>query len=156
DFILAHESADEAALCAAILRGGFEYQGQKCSAASRIYLPESMGKRLLDRLCAEVDAIPMGDVCDFRNFMGAVIDRKAYSSITDYIRAADGKGAKVIAGGKYDDKDGYFIRPTLVRADDPHHKLICEEIFGPVVTIHLYRDFGEALDLVDRGSPYAL
>jgi len=156
DFILAHESADEAALATAIVRGGFEYQGQKCSAASRIYLPESMGKRLLDRLCAEVEAIPVGDVCDFRNFMGAVIDRKAFQSITGYIRAADGKGARVIAGGKFDDSEGYFIRPTLVLAEDPKHKLICEEIFGPVVTIHLYRDFESALELVDSGSPYAL
>lgn len=156
DFILAHETADEAALATAILRGGFEYQGQKCSAASRIYLPESFGKRLLDRLCADVEAIPMGDVCDFRNFMGAVIDRRAFTSISDYIRAADGRGARVVAGGKCDDSEGYFIRPTLVLADDPQHKLIREEIFGPVVTVHLYRDYEDALELVDKGSPYAL
>lgn len=156
DFILAHESADEAALATAILRGGFEYQGQKCSAASRIYLPASLANRLLERLSAEVATIPVGDVADFRNFMGAVIDGRAYQSITGYIRAADGNGARVIAGGTFDDRDGYFIRPTLVLAEDPHHELIREEIFGPVVTLHIYRDFESALDLVDSGSPYAL
>ena len=156
DFILAHESADEAALATAILRGGFEYQGQKCSAASRIYLPESFGPGLIERLSAEIEKIPVGDIADFRNFMGAVIDRRAFQSITGYIQAADGKGARVVAGGKSDDSEGYFIRPTLVLADDPQHKLMREEIFGPVVTVHLYRDFESVLGVVDRGSPYAL
>lgn len=157
DFILAHESADEEALIAAIVRGGFEYQGQKCSAASRIYVPAPMWARIKDRLCAEIDSIRIGDVADFRNFMGAVIDRRAFTSITGYIRAAgELPGAKVIAGGQSDDREGYFIRPTLVEATDPQHRLMCEEIFGPVVTLHPYTSFDEALTLVDRTSPYAL
>jgi 1-pyrroline-5-carboxylate dehydrogenase len=156
DFILAHESADPAALGTAILRGAFEYQGQKCSAASRIYLPQTFGPALLEKLSADVATIRVGDVSDFRNFMGAVIDRKAFQSITGYVRAADGQGARVIAGGKSSDSEGYFVWPTLVLADDPQHKLMREEIFGPVVTIHLYKDYDKVLELVDRGSPYAL
>ncbi len=162
DFIIAHESADEDALCTAIVRGGYEYQGQKCSAASRIYLPESIWGRVRERLVSDIDEIAMGDVADFRNFMGAVIDRKAFESITGYIRAArEVPGAQVIAGGKADDREGYFIRPTLVLAEDPAHRLMCEEIFGPVVTVHVYKARGEegyreALRLCDQGSPYAL
>src|SRR4029078_1049507 len=98
-------------------------------------------------LRARVCAMPVGAVCHFRNFMGAVIDRRAFQSISDYIRAADGKGARVIAGGKCDDSEGYLTRPTLFLADDPQHKLIREEIFGPVVTLHLYRDWENALEL---------
>ena len=158
DFILAHESADEDALITAILRGGYEYQGQKCSAASRIYVPQAMAGRLLDRLSAAVNSLPMGDVCDFRNFVGAVIDRRAFASIRGYIELADGKagGARILAGGVCDDSEGYFIRPTLIQADDPRHRLMSEEIFGPVVTLHVYRDYQQALELVDTGSPYAL
>ena len=158
DFILAHESADEDALVTAIVRGGYEYQGQKCSAASRIYLPQSMGKRVLDRLVAQIDGLRMGDVADFRNFVGAVIDRRAFQSISGYIALADGQpgGARVLAGGTCDDSEGYFIRPTLVQAEDARHRLMCEEIFGPVVTVHVYRDYEEALQLVDTSSPYAL
>ncbi len=158
DFILAHESADEDALVTAILRGGYEYQGQKCSAASRIYLPQAMATRLLDRLSSEVNSLRMGDVCDFRNFVGAVIDRRAFQSIRGYIELADGVpgGARVLAGGVCDDREGYFIRPTLIQADDPRHRLMSEEIFGPVVTMHVYRDYQEALELVDTASPYAL
>jgi len=157
DFILAHDSADEEALIAAIVRGGFEYQGQKCSAASRIYVPAPMWARLKDRLVAEIESIRIGDVADFRNFMGAVIDRRAFTSITGYIRAASElPGARIVAGGQSDDREGYFIRPTLVEASDPNHRLMCEEIFGPVVTLHPYTSFDEALTLVDRTSPYAL
>ena len=157
DFILAHESADEAALATAIIRGGYEYQGQKCSAASRIYVPETLWPRIKDRLCAEIDGIQVGDISDFRVFMGAVIDRRAYTSISGYVQAArDLPGGRIIAGGQYDDSEGYFIRPTLVEAQDPMHRLMCEEIFGPVVTLHVYRDFTDTLSLVDRTSPYAL
>ncbi|HND12481.1 MAG TPA: L-glutamate gamma-semialdehyde dehydrogenase [Pseudomonadota bacterium] len=157
DFILAHESADEDALVAAIVRGGFEYQGQKCSAASRIYVPRPLWGKIRDKLCAEIESIKVGDPTDFRNFMGAVIDAGAYSSITSYIRAASSiPGARVLCGGESDDSLGYFIRPTLVEAEDPRHKLMCEEIFGPVVTLHVYDDWQEALRLVDTSSPYAL
>jgi 1-pyrroline-5-carboxylate dehydrogenase len=157
DFILAHESADEDALVTAIVRGGYEYQGQKCSAASRIYIPQAMAGRVLERLTADINGLPMGDVSDFRNFVGAVIDRRAFQSIRGYIELADGKsGARILCGGVCDDSEGYFIRPTLVQADDPRHRLMGEEIFGPVVTLHVYRDYEEALQLVDTSSPYAL
>lgn len=159
DFILAHETADEEALIAAIVRGGFEYQGQKCSAASRIYVPRAMWARIKDRLVGEIESLRVGDVADFSNFMGAVIDRKAYNSITGYIRAAEDPalpGARVLCGGQSDDREGYFIRPTLVEATDPLHKLMCEEIFGPVVTLHPYESWDDALRLVDSTSPYAL
>ncbi|MFO0623079.1 MAG: L-glutamate gamma-semialdehyde dehydrogenase [Polyangia bacterium] len=157
DFILAHDSADEDALVAAIVRGGYEYQGQKCSAASRIYVPQTLWGRIRDKLCAEIESIRMGDPSDFRHFMGAVIDAGAFQSITGYIRAASAvPGARVLCGGESDDTHGYFIRPTLVLADDPRHKLMCEEIFGPVVTLHVYDDWKEALRLVDTSSPYAL
>ncbi len=158
DFILAHDSADEDALVAAIVRGGYEYQGQKCSAASRIYLPSSMADRVLPRLVAEINSLQMGDVSDFRNFVGAVIDRRAFQSIRSYIELADGQagGARILCGGVCDDSQGYFIRPTLIQADDPRHRLMGEEIFGPVVTLHVYRSYEEALQLVDTASPYAL
>ena len=158
DFILAHDSADEDALVAAIVRGGYEYQGQKCSAASRIYLPSSMADRVLPRLVAEINSLQMGDVSDFRNFVGAVIDRRAFQSIRSYIEVADGQagGARILCGGVCDDSQGYFIRPTLIQAEDPRHRLMGEEIFGPVVTLHVYRSYEEALQLVDTASPYAL
>jgi 1-pyrroline-5-carboxylate dehydrogenase len=157
DFILAHESADEDALVAAIVRGGYEYQGQKCSAASRIYVHQALWGRIRDKLCAEIESLRTGDPSDFRNFMGAVIDDKAFQTITGYIKAASSlPGARVLVGGDYDDSEGYFIRPTLVQAEDPRHKLMCEEIFGPVVTLHVYDDWQEALRLVDTSSPYAL
>jgi 1-pyrroline-5-carboxylate dehydrogenase len=157
DFILAHDSADEDALVAAIVRGGFEYQGQKCSAASRIYVPKTLWGRIRDKLCAEIESIRCGDPSDFRNFMGAVIDAGAFQSISGYIRAASSTpGARVLVGGECDDSVGYFIRPTLVEAEDPRHKLMSEEIFGPVVTLHVYDDWHEALRLTDTASPYAL
>jgi 1-pyrroline-5-carboxylate dehydrogenase len=158
DFILAHDSADEDALVAAIIRGGYEYQGQKCSAPSRVYVPTDMWTRIRPRLVAEIEGLRMGDVADFSNFVGAVIDRRAFASITGYIRAASElPGGSILAGGQSDESVGYFIRPTLVEAQDPAHKLLCEEIFGPVVTVHPYRStFDEAMTLVDRTSPYAL
>jgi 1-pyrroline-5-carboxylate dehydrogenase len=157
DFILAHASADPQALAVAIVRGGYEYQGQKCSAASRIYVPRSIWNDVRDRSVAMIGDIRMGDVQDFRNFMGAVIDQKAFEKISDYIREAR-QNAKVLAGGGCRGETGYFIEPTLVETQDPGYRLLCEEIFGPVLTAYVYEDskWEETLRLVDRTSPYAL
>ena len=157
DFILAHPSADPRALAVAIARGGYEYQGQKCSAASRAYVPRSLWNQVRDGTVAMISDIRMGDVCDFRNFMGAVIDRKAFDKISEYL--ADAKtNAKVLAGGNVNGDTGYFIEPTLVETDDPGYRLMCEEIFGPVVTVHVYDDakWHDILQTVDSTSPYAL
>jgi 1-pyrroline-5-carboxylate dehydrogenase len=157
DFILAHASADPAALATAIVRGGYEFQGQKCSAVSRIYVPRSLWTSVRDRVVAMIDDIKMGDVRDFRNFMGAVIDERAFDRITGHIEDARTR-ARVIAGGTWDKSRGYFIRPTLLETDNPGFRQLCEEIFGPVVTAYVYEDnrWTETLDLVDRTSPYAL
>jgi 1-pyrroline-5-carboxylate dehydrogenase len=159
DFILAHASADADAVRTAIVRGAFEYQGQKCSAASRAYVPESLWSAIRDDLVADTDGIAMGDPTDHHNFMGAVIDEKAFKKISAYIdraRAAD--DVEVIAGGDYDDSKGWFIRPTILLSHDPRYETMCEEIFGPVMTIHVYPDdaWDETLELVDTSSPYAL
>ena len=157
DFIIAHPSADVAALAVAIVRGAFEYQGQKCSAASRVYIPKSLWPEVKDRMVAMMEEIKVGDVSDFRNFMGAVIDQRAFDRISGYLKEAK-KSAKIIAGGKADGNDGWFIDPTLVQTNDPAYQLMCEEIFGPVVTAYVYDDakWSETLKLVDRTSPYAL
>ena len=157
DFVVAHVSADPAALATAVVRGGFEFQGQKCSAVSRIYVPRSIWGDVRDRMTALIADIRMGDIQDFRNFMGAVIDRRAFDKIRGYIDGA-GQDASILAGGDCDDHRGYFIRPTLIEARDPAHRLLCEEVFGPVVTAHVYDDarWRETLALVDRTSPYAL
>ena len=157
DFIVAHPSANVDALAVAIVRGGFEYQGQKCSAASRIYVPQSIWKDVRDRVIAMMKDIKMGDVRDFRNFMSAVIDKKAFDKISGYISDAK-KGGKILQGGGTDDSKGYFIEPTLVQTTKPDFKLLCEEIFGPVVTAYVYADdkWKDTLKLVDRTSPYAL
>jgi len=157
DFIVAHPSADVDALAVAIVRGGFEYQGQKCSAASRVYVPKSIWNAVRDRAVAMIDEIKMGDVQDFRNFMGAVIDKRAFDKISDYLEHARGN-AKIIAGGKAEGGTGHFISPTLVQTDDPGYRLLCEEIFGPVVTAYVYDDakWAETLKTVDETSPYAL
>ena len=159
DFIFVHPSADPEEVVTAVLRGAFEYQGQKCSAASRMYLPKSLQVHVEERLVAEMDGITMGDVNDFTNYMGAVIDKGAYRDIVAYIeyaRASD--DAEILSGGTYDDEVGYFIRPTLVRTSDPHFKLMEEEIFGPVMTHFVYEDadLEVALNLCDVTSPYAL
>ena len=159
DFIVAHGSADADALQTALIRGAFEYQGQKCSAASRAYIPQSMWKSMRAELTDTVDAIPQGDVADFGNFMGAVIDGKAYSNHMKAIEfARKAEGTKVIAGGKGDDKTGWFVRPTVIETSDPDFKLLREELFGPILTVHPYPDgkFEETLELCDRTSPYAL
>ena len=157
DFIIAHPSADPAAVAVAIVRGGFEYQGQKCSAASRVYVPQSLWNEVRDRTIAMMRDIKMGDPRDFRNFMSAVIDKKAFDRISGYIGDAK-KGAKVLQGGGCDDKKGYFVEPTLIETTDPSYRLMCEEIFGPVVTTYVYPDgkWAETLDILDRTSPYAL
>jgi 1-pyrroline-5-carboxylate dehydrogenase len=157
DFIVAHPSADAAAVAVAIVRGGFEYQGQKCSAASRVYVPKSLWGEVKDRTIAMMRDIKMGDPRDFRNFMSAVIDKKAFDRISAYINDAK-KNATVLQGGGCDDSVGYFIEPTLVETPDPAYRLLCEEIFGPVVTVHVYDDakWAETLEIVDRTSPYAL
>ncbi len=157
DFIVAHASADPQALAVAVVRGGFEYQGQKCSAASRIYVPRSLWPDVRDRMVAMVREIKMGDVADFRNFMGAVIDARAFEKIGEYLAEAK-KSAKVVFGGNTNGEKGWFIEPTLVETDDPAHRLLCEEIFGPVVTAHVYDDakWEDTLAVVDSTSPYAL
>jgi 1-pyrroline-5-carboxylate dehydrogenase len=159
DFIVAHPSANRAALVTAIVRGAYEYQGQKCSAASRLYLPDTMWRDLKPELVDLISAIPMGDVADFRNFMGAVIDRGAFDTITGYIEEArKSPDAEILAGGEADASVGYFIRPTLIQAKRPDFRTMCEEIFGPVLTVYVYpeRRWAETLELVDRTSPYAL
>ncbi len=159
DFILAHASADPEALITAIVRGAFEYQGQKCSAASRVYVPDSLWRTIKDDLLEQTAGLPMGDVRDFRNFLGAVIDRNAYRNITTYIEEARrSPDAEILVGGEADDSTGYFIRPTIIEAKRPDYRTMCEEIFGPVVTVYVYaeRQWSETLRLVDTTSPYAL
>ncbi|HEX9750107.1 MAG TPA: L-glutamate gamma-semialdehyde dehydrogenase [candidate division Zixibacteria bacterium] len=159
DFVFAHPSADVEALNTALLRGAFEYQGQKCSAASRAFIPESIWPKLRDRLLDEVTQMKMGDPLEFDNFINAVIDRNAFKSIKSYIDFAQSSSdAMVLCGGRCDDKKGYFIEPTVVQTTDPKFKLLCEEIFGPVLTVLVYPDnkLDEALTMCDTGSPYGL
>jgi 1-pyrroline-5-carboxylate dehydrogenase len=157
DFIVAHPSADAAAVAVALVRGGFEYQGQKCSAASRVYVPQSLWNEVRDRSVAMMKDLKMGDPRDFRNFVSAVIDKKAFDKIGTYVSDAK-RNAKILQGGDVDEKEGYYIAPTLVQTDDPGYKLLCEEIFGPVVTAYVYPDakWKETLAIVDQTSPYAL
>ncbi len=159
DFIFAHNSADVDALVVAALRGAFEYQGQKCSAASRMYVPKSIWDEFKIKYTSEVGKIKMGDPEDFTNFMSAVIDKAAFKSITEYIDyAKEASDAEIITGGNYDDSKGYFIEPTTIVTTNPKFKSMEEEIFGPVLTIYVYEDdeFDEALALCDTTSPYAL
>lgn len=159
DFIFAHQSADVDALVIAALRGAYEYQGQKCSAASRMYIPESVWDEFKEKFTAEVEKITMGDAADFDNFLTAVIDEKSFNNITEYIDfAADADNAEIVTGGAYDDSKGWFVQPTLIKAEDPKFKTMEEEIFGPVLTAYVYddEDFEETLELCDNTSPYAL
>ncbi len=159
DFVFVHASADTDVVVTALIRGAFEYQGQKCSAASRAYIPDSLWPAIKTRLLDELRTIKMGDVTDFSNFMGAVIDEAAFSSIVEYIEYAKKSGeAEILSGGGYDKSKGYFIEPTVVKAASPRHKLMEEEIFGPVLTIYVYpaAEFTETLHLCDSTSPYAL
>ncbi len=159
DFIFAHASADTEALVTAMVRGAFEYQGQKCSAASRAYVPDSKWPEVKDLLLSTIGEIKMGDVCDFKNYMGAVIDKNSFNTISEYIEyAKNSPDMDIIVGGGCDDSVGYFIEPTVVVSKDPKSKLMAEEIFGPVLTIYVYPEgeYDQALDLCDQTSPYAL
>jgi 1-pyrroline-5-carboxylate dehydrogenase len=159
DFIVAHPSADARAVGTAIVRGSFEYQGQKCSAASRVFLPESLWPAVRDQLMDEVPAIPMGDVADFHNFMGAVINERSFRRQREAIEEARTKpDHEVLAGGGTDSSEGWFVQPTVVVTKDPQSRLLREELFGPVVTILRYPDdrYEETLDLIDRSTPYGL
>jgi 1-pyrroline-5-carboxylate dehydrogenase len=157
DFIVVHASADPQEVAVAAVRGAYEFQGQKCSAASRMYVPKSRWNDIRDRMAGMIADIKVGDVRDFRNFMGAVIDKKSFDKISGYIDDAK-KNATVVAGGGCKGDEGYFVEPTLVESPDPQYRLMCEEIFGPVLSVHVYDDakWTETLDLVDRTSPYAL
>jgi 1-pyrroline-5-carboxylate dehydrogenase len=159
DFVFAHPSADVPALSTALVRGAFEYQGQKCSAASRAYVPASLWPKLRASLLEQVSQIRVGDPADFTNFMGAVIDKGAFDTIKGYIdHARSSADAEILFGGGCDDRKGYFIQPTVVLAKSPEMKLMREEIFGPVLTILIYpdHDLDQALETCDKGSPYAL
>ena len=159
DFVLAHPSADADAVAVGLVRGAFEYQGQKCSAASRAYIPQSLWPKVKERMLAMMADIRMGDVRDFRNFMGAVIDRKAYTRITGYLaQAKQDAGVTILHGGNAKDDVGYFIEPTLLQVEDPGYRTMCEELFGPVLTLHVYPDarWAEILKVVDTTTPYAL
>jgi 1-pyrroline-5-carboxylate dehydrogenase len=157
DFIVAHPSANAEELAVAMARGAFEYQGQKCSAASRVYVPQSLWSEVKERAVAMMKDFKQGDPRDFRNFVSAVIDKKAFTKISEYIEDAK-KNATVVQGGGARGDKGYFIEPTLIETKDPGYRLLCEEIFGPVLTAYVYPDgqWEETLDIVDRTSPYAL
>jgi len=159
DFIFAHVSCDTAALATALVRGAYEYQGQKCSAASRTYIPDTIWPEVKERLLAQIAAIKMGDVTDFGNFMGAVIDKNAFASISGFIDFAKASPEmEILVGGGCDAANGYFVEPTVVLSNNPKSKLMEEEIFGPVLTVYVYpeREYEETLNLCDQTSPYAL
>jgi 1-pyrroline-5-carboxylate dehydrogenase len=158
DFIVAHPSADVEAVAAAILRGSFEYQGQKCSAASRVYAPSNLWPELRERLVEEVGTIKMGDVTDFSNFMGAVIDDKSFARQREAIEHARSNDAEVLVGGGTDDSAGYFVEPTVIETKDPRDRLMREEFFGPIVTTYVYpeNEWEQTLELVDETAPYGL
>jgi len=160
DFIVAHPSADVDALATAIVRGSFEYQGQKCSAASRVFAPSNLWPTLRERLVGQVGSLSMGDVNDFSNFMGAVIDKSSFATQKEAIeeaKASNGK-ASVLVGGGYDDSDGWFVQPTVIETSDPGFRTMREELFGPVVTAFVYDAdrYEDTLDLIDAGAPYGL
>jgi len=159
DFIVLHQTADIDAAVAATVRGAFEYQGQKCSAASRVYIPKGLYQEYKDKLLAEVSTLKMGDVQDFTNFVNAVIDKAAFDKIKGYLDyVKESSQATILAGGEADDSVGYFIQPTVIETEDPHFKTMVEEIFGPVITLYAYEDgeYEKALHLCDETSPYGL
>ncbi len=159
DFIVAHPDCDEAALIVALLRGSFEFQGQKCSAASRAYIPKTVWNNIKDEYIEEVGKITIGDPRDFTNFMSAVIDKKSFDNISGYIeRAKASPDCEIVTGGGYDGSKGYFVEPTTIVCSDPHYESMSEEIFGPVLSIHVYEDdgFEEILKTCDETSEYAL
>ena len=162
--MLAQPSAGLDTLSTTLIRGACEYRGQKCSAASRAYLPASLWSRLKDELVSQVDALPMGDVTDFTNFVGAVIDRRSFDRLAAVLdRAKNDPKLEIAAGGTADDSEGYFIRPTVLVSSDPKHEVFSTEYFGPILSIYVYDDsadpeaaFDEILDVVDTAAPYAL
>lgn len=160
DFVVAHKSADPTAVAVGLLRGSFEYQGQKCSAASRAYIPSNIWEDVKNKLVSDLKTVKMGGTEDFSNFINAVIDERAFDKISGYITEAKAaKGVEVIAGGNFDKSKGYFIEPTVLRVDDPMYRTMCEEIFGPVLTVYVYDEnesFESILETVDKTSPYAL
>ncbi|WP_207493450.1 L-glutamate gamma-semialdehyde dehydrogenase [Aridibaculum aurantiacum] len=159
DFVLAHKSADVDALVTALSRGAFEYQGQKCSAASRAYIPSNIAEEVKEKLIAQIKTMKMGSVEDFSNFVNAVIDEKSFDKIKGYIDNLKGdRKAKILVGGRCDKTEGYFIEPTVIEAKDPRYITMCEEIFGPVLTLHVYDAdrYEEILEVIDSTSPYAL
>lgn len=159
DFVLAHPSADAAVVATALSRGAFEYQGQKCSAASRAYIPSHLWKQVKEKLVADIHSFKIGSPEDFTNFINAVIDETSFNNLAKYIDAAKAdKNVEIIAGGKYDKSEGYFIHPTVIVTKDPKYVTMCEELFGPVLTVYVYDDnkFEETLEVVDNTSPYAL
>ncbi len=159
DFVMVHKSANVKQVNTALVRGSFEYQGQKCSAASRAYIPKSMWPELKPMLIENTDKLKMGTTEDFSNFVNAVIDRKSFTKLAKYIdEAKAASDAEVIAGGSYDDTEGYFVRPTIIETSNPKYATMCDELFGPVLTIHVYEDdkFEETMELLDSTSEYAL
>ncbi len=158
DFILAHPSADADAVATAVVRGSFEYQGQKCSASSRLYVPSNLWPEVKERLVEDVGSIKMGDVSDFENFMGAVIDSGAFKTHAQAIEEARSAGAEIVAGGSTDDSEGYFVSPTVIATDDKSFRLLRDELFGPIVTTYVYDEkrWGDTLELVDETAPYGL
>ena len=159
DFIVAHPSADVDALATAIVRGSFEYQGQKCSAASRVFAPKNLWPELKERLVEQVGSLKMGDVANFENFMGAVIDQASFKTQKEAIEEAKAHGdSDVLVGGDYSDDEGYFVAPTVIETRDPDFRLLRDELFGPVVTTYVYPEnrYEETLELIDKGAPYAL
>ena len=158
DFILAHPSADAQAVATAVVRGSFEYQGQKCSAASRLYVPSNIWPEVKERLVADVATIKMGDVTDFENFMGAVIDSSAFKTHSEAIAEARAAGAEILTGGSTDDSEGYFVQPTVITTKDQGFRLLRDELFGPIVTTYVYDEkrWDDTLRLVDETAPYGL
>jgi 1-pyrroline-5-carboxylate dehydrogenase len=159
DFVVAHPTADPDSLSVALVRGAFEYQGQKCSAASRAYIPQSLWPEVKRQMLDMMATIRMGDVADFRNFMGAVIDAKAFNRLKGYLdQARKDRGVTILAGGGAEDRKGWFIEPTLIQARNPQYRTMCEELFGPILTVHVYPDkqWRQTLNLVNTTSPYAL
>jgi 1-pyrroline-5-carboxylate dehydrogenase len=159
DFVLAHPSADANVVSTALLRGAFEYQGQKCSAASRAYIPASLWPSVKEKLQTGITSFKMGPVEDFENFINAVIDEKSFDKLAKYIDAAKAdKSVEVVAGGNYDKTKGWFIEPTVLKVEDPYYVTMCDELFGPVLSVYVYedKDFDEVLNIIDKTSIYAL
>jgi 1-pyrroline-5-carboxylate dehydrogenase len=159
DYIVAHKSANAQALATAIVRGAFEFQGQKCSAASRAYIPSNLWDEVKEKVLADLAEMKMGSPEDFTNFINAVIDERSFDKIADYIEGAKNTpGVEIIAGGNYDKSEGYFIEPTIIKAENPMYRTMCEEIFGPVLSVHVYdeNEWEKILDIVDKTSPYGL